>query len=114
MSQQPRRTRLLVLSLALLQLAAPCLSAIADGILSREASAVPFTHIEASTRPSCPAVHSPDCGVCRYLSLSATLGRSAPVLPRIQVADGGGMQPFTGAATRVTLALSRGRAPPIA
>jgi len=114
MSQRPRRTRLFVLALALLQLAAPCLSAIADGMLSRDASTGASTHIEAETRANCPAGHSPECVVCRYLALSATLGRSAPVVARIHVADGDGMRLSTGLATLVTLARSRGRAPPIA
>ena len=71
MSSRLAFVRFLSLFVASLQLAMPGLSAIADGALARESAANPATHVEASTRASCPVVHSPDCAVCRYLSVSA-------------------------------------------
>jgi hypothetical protein len=112
MMHQPRRIRYLAFMLATLQLAAPGLSAIADGILSREAASTSTTHIEATTRANCPFVHSPDCGVCRYLSLSVAPGRGAISLWWARAAHDGVAPECTDIAKHSTLTLSLGRAPP--
>jgi hypothetical protein len=99
--------------LATLQFVAPGLSAIADGILSREAAAsTSTTHIEATTRASCPFVHSLDCGVCRYLSQSLAQGRSAISLSWARAPHDGMAPECTDVAKHSTLTLALGRAPP--
>jgi hypothetical protein len=112
MIHRPRAIRYLAFMLATLQLAAPGLSAIADGILSREAASTSTTHIEATTRANCPFVHSPDCGVCRYLSQSLAQGRSAISLSWASAAHDGVDPACIYVAKHSTLTLSLGRAPP--
>jgi hypothetical protein len=78
MIHRPRSIRYLAFMLGMLQLAAPGLSAIADGMLARDSAGAPSTHIEATTSASCPFVHSPDCALCRQLSMSALGDGAAP------------------------------------
>lgn len=68
MSRRTPLVRFFTLLLATLQIASPGISAIADGRLALENASRPTTHIEATTTAACPVVHSPDCGVCRFLS----------------------------------------------
>ena len=56
---------------AALQLASAGISAIADGLFEQRSAAGTGTHIEAVTQPACRPVHSLDCALCRYISLSA-------------------------------------------
>jgi hypothetical protein len=68
MSRRTPLVRFCTLLLATLQIASPGVSAIADGRLALENASRPTTHVEATTTAACPVVHSPDCGVCRFLS----------------------------------------------
>ena len=109
-----RRTtfvRFLALFWAALQLASPAVSAIADGKLASQNASGPATHVEATTTASCPVVHSPDCGVCRYLSASALGSRLSAFAPLLS-----GQSRELRAESReqhsAALALPHGRAPP--
>jgi hypothetical protein len=112
MIHRPRVIRYLVFILGALQLAAPGVSAVADGMLSRDESQAPATHIEATTRSTCQVVHSPDCGLCRYLSLSAAPSRCAAPLPWQGAAHDRVDPASTGTSSQRTLTISLGRAPP--
>lgn len=72
-------TRCLALVWAMLQLLSPGASAIADGSLAKEAADAPMVHVEATGSEGCPEVHSPDCGVCRYLSTGGEPTSMSPV-----------------------------------
>ena len=109
----PRRTsRLVALLLAVVQLSAPSLVAAADGLVQHAAAGVESTHVEAHTSATCPAVHSPDCAMCRYVSLSAHT--SAPTLAPIVVNDAGqqGRAACVGQGHAVH-DTPRGRSPPV-
>ena len=111
MSRRHQLLRLLVMIGAAFQLLSPGVAAVADGLLARENASGPLTHIEATTTATCPVVHAPDCGVCRYLSAAGTPQRAAPSIllaagslqPRCEEAR----QPAGAAALR-----PNGRAPP--
>lgn len=104
--------RFLTLLWASLQLAAPALSSIADGQLSRDNASKPLTHVEATTSDSCPVVHSPDCGVCRYLSTSGANDASAPRFDWRQGAANALVCTASDEAGSIAIALPHGRAPP--
>jgi len=103
--------RALALFWALVQLASPGLSAVADGRLSLESAAQPATHIEATTSSTCPVVHSPDCGMCRYLS-GAFAPQAAQVIAFFQTCDAISPIARVTDASDVAQALPRGRSPP--
>lgn len=65
----------LTLLLATLQLASPAFSAVADALLVAR-SGQPVAHVESTSASGCPAVHSADCAVCRYLSIAASIPRT--------------------------------------
>lgn len=104
--------RFLALFWAALQLASPGVSAIADGKLAAENASGPATHVEATTTSACPVVHSPDCGVCRYLSGAACLEQHSALGFRIVASTA---EPTVTAGPRIgnALALPHGRAPPV-
>jgi hypothetical protein len=102
--------RCLALVWATLQLASPGISAIADGRLSSESQ--PVAHIEATSSASCPVVHAPDCGVCRYLSNAAVKDAPAAFFGCDERARGNPSTQNAGV-RGVALALPRGRAPPL-
>jgi hypothetical protein len=65
-----RRTTLLrglTLVWAGVQLATPVLGSVADARLAAGARD-PVAHVESTTSSTCPVIHAPDCGLCRYLS----------------------------------------------
>lgn len=89
----------------------PAASALADGLLARGAAREAVAHVEASTTASCPVVHAPDCGVCRYLSAcDATDAADAPQLA-IRLAAPLNAEPGLGERSPALL-LPHGRAPP--
>ena len=104
--------RMLVMVGAAIQLLSPGVAAIADGLLARSNASGPLTHIEATTTATCPVVHAPDCGVCRYLSAAGTPQRATPSLllttasaqPRCEESR----QPVSAATLQ-----PNGRAPPV-
>lgn len=89
----------------------PAASALADGLLARGSAREAVAHVEASTTASCPVVHAPDCGVCRYLSTcGATDAADAPPLA-IHRATALNAEPGIGDRSPALL-LPHGRAPP--
>jgi hypothetical protein len=104
--------RMLVMVGAALQLLSPGVASIADGKLARENASGPLTHIESTTTATCPVVHAPDCGVCRYLSTTGTLPRVSDSVPQAETAAtpmcAEGRAPAGG-----RIFLPDGRAPPV-
>lgn len=111
MASRPFPFRFFALVWAVLQLASPGMSAVADG-LATEAGANPAAHVEATTGKGCPVVHSPDCGMCRYLSQGARLQPVARiVLPqRASIAE---PQVARFRPRHAATILPDGRAPPV-
>lgn len=105
--------RFLTLCWTLLQLAAPGLSAIADGQLTLDNATRPATHVEATSSESCPVVHTPDCAVCRYLSTSATDGAAPPAIQWPGVSGCDFARNAANTARSATLAIPHSRAPPV-
>jgi hypothetical protein len=103
--------RALALLWAALQLVSPGASAIADGKLASQSASAPSTHVEATTTTACPVVHSPDCGVCRYLSTSASTP-AAPAFDILALADRPDRRAELCQPRLVSVTLHRGRAPP--
>ncbi len=103
--------RFVTLAWASLQLAAPAMAGIADGLAAFEDASAPRTHVEATTTEGCPVVHSPDCGLCRYLTTSAAQGAS-PAGGWAASTTGELVETATLGATCASVALPFGRAPP--
>lgn len=112
MTRRSPFVRFFTLAWASLQLAAPALSSIADGRLELNNASRPTTHVEATTGESCPVVHSPDCGVCRYLSTSGADDSAAPRFDWRQTASSALIGTSLDAPGSVAIALPHGRAPP--
>lgn len=112
MTRRTPLVRFLTLAWASLQLGAPALSSIADGRLERNGASRPTTHVEATTGESCPVVHSPDCGVCRYLSISGASDSTAPSFDWRQSSSNALAGTAFDEAGSIAIALPRGRAPP--
>ncbi|MEX2152744.1 MAG: hypothetical protein WD825_05345 [Gemmatimonadaceae bacterium] len=111
MSRRTAFVRCLALFWAVLQVASPGFSAIADGRLATEAASGASTHVESKTTASCPAVHPPDCGICRYLSGSASDPAPAP-LGFLYSPDASEPTAQSCVARGDAVALPHGRAPP--
>ena len=112
MSGHGRWARRLALVWAMVQLLTPGVSAIADGMLARENAAAPLVHVEAAGSANCPEVHSPDCGVCRYLSTGSEMTPGASSLPVAREALATISARVASAASGDRL-LPQGRAPPV-
>ena len=104
--------RLVTLAWASLQLAAPAMAGIADAQAMLDAASAPLTHVEATTGESCPVVHSPDCGLCRYLSTSPSHAASAPAFDWTVGAAAALSRTASVGTTSACAALPFGRAPP--
>ena len=113
MTRRSPFVRLLTLAWATLQLAAPALSSIADGRLELDNASRPNTHVEATTGLTCPMVHSPDCGVCRYLSTNGAADSSSPSFDWRLSASSRLTGTASDEASSVAIALPHGRAPPL-
>ena len=111
MSRRTPVVRFVTLLLATLQVASPGISAIADGRLARENASGPATHVEATTTASCPVVHHPECGMCRYLSTTAAPSRSG-ALGFALSAEIGEPKAESRISSCSTVTLQHGRAPP--
>ena len=111
MTRRSPLVRFFTLAWASLQLAAPALTSIADGRLASD-SAGAKNHIEASSTERCPQVHSPDCGLCRYVTMSTVDDAAAPALN--WATDVAVALPRTDSqhASSATVALPFSRAPP--
>ncbi|MGH7677348.1 MAG: hypothetical protein ACRENU_02700 [Gemmatimonadaceae bacterium] len=105
--------RKLAILWAALQFASPGASAIADGMLAAANAAGPTTHVEATTTASCPVVHSPDCGVCRYLSGPADMNGPSAFDARPS-AEARAPRAEGSLHSIALAALPHGRAPPVA
>jgi len=69
MATRARRSlRFLMLCLAALQVALPAAASVVDGSIARSAPSA-SVHVEDVARNACNA-HSPDCALCRILSVS--------------------------------------------
>lgn len=112
MKRRTTLVRFLALVWATLQVASPALASIADGMLARESATSPSTHVEATTSASCPVVHSPDCGVCRYLSAAGSNDAGAPALGWEGASQCGIISSATTIALSAAVVLPHGRAPP--
>jgi hypothetical protein len=103
--------RVLAVALALFQVSAGPVAAIADATLPLRG---PQSHIEDHTQRSCAPSHPDDCTLCRTLSLSAT-----PTTPAVLVGAGTARAGCRAAAPHVVpsaerLGLRQPRAPPAA
>jgi len=105
--------RFLTLAWAALQLAAPALAGVADGLAFAESASGPRTHVEATTRESCPVVHSPDGGLCRYVTTSGADDASTPTFDWFEVAAAPQPESRGAGASGASIALPFGRAPPV-
>ena len=102
----------LTLLLAALQLASPAVTAVADALLVAR-SGQPVAHVESTSASGCPAVHSADCAVCRYLSIAASIPRATfDLSAMIEVSDPRLFHQRDGSGSIVFL--PDGRAPPSA
>lgn len=103
--------RMLVMVGAAVQLLSPAVASIADGRMARESASSPLTHIEETSSATCPVVHAPDCGVCRYLSVAGTQSRATAALlvAETTAAPACLVAPSPG---RAGTSLPDGRAPP--
>lgn len=104
-------TRCLALVWATLQLLSPGVSAIADGRLAQESANAPMVHVEATGSEGCPEVHSPDCGVCRYLSTGGDMPSVSPAAV-CETHDAGPVAARVAFGSSALSALPHGRAPP--
>ena len=113
MSRRSTSVRILAILWAALQFASPGASAIADGMLAASNAAGPTTHVEATTTASCPVVHAPDCGVCRYLSGPAAVNRISAFAIAL-LTEKRELRTESSVTSVALAALPHGRAPPVA
>ena len=110
MMPRTSRVRLSSVLWAGLQVATPALSSLADARLAAAAGA-PVAHVESTSAASCPAIHAPDCAVCRYLS-GAAAGPDAPEAREPDAEDVRASIAQKRAPATRTVVLPDGRAPP--
>lgn len=92
------------------QLATPALGSLADARLAA-AAGDPMAHVESTTSSTCPAIHAPDCAVCRYLS-GAAPAPDAQSSAHVNAASAGASFPARSTAALLAIVLPDGRAPP--
>jgi hypothetical protein len=109
LSKYPRLLRL-IFCLALVQVVAPSLVAIADAwrMDKREA----YLHVESETSSGCVVVHHDDCALCAFISTCAALPKQQDPWPTHAVTDPLDIDEVTGAFASLT-ASARPRAPPV-
>ena len=110
MRRQTPLRRFLWVVFAALQLATPAVSGLTDARLAA-AAGEPVAHVESTTSSTCPVVHPPDCGICRYLSSAASASNAAGAVELVT----DGEASFLAAIRRpafITVVLPDGRAPP--
>lgn len=93
-----------------LHVATPTLGSLADARLAA-AAGDPVAHVESTSSASCPAIHGPDCAVCRYLS-GAAAAPGAPEASEPHAEDGCASIALERAPATRTVVLPDGRAPP--
>jgi hypothetical protein len=112
MQRRPWFVRLVTFLFATVQLVAPGATAIADGLAHRDGAGEPVVHIEATTRATCPQVHSPDCGLCRFLSSLAARPASSPTPFLLFAAGVPAASAEHSPISRTQVSLPPGRGPP--
>lgn len=104
--------RALTLLLAAMQLASPAMSAIADAKIAARSGEL-VARVEATSSAGASAIHSPDCALCRYLSLAASI--PCPALDvSVVIASAQPRICDQRDASRAIVFLPDGRAPPTA
>ena len=74
-----RAIRFLLLCLSALQFALPAAASVFDGSIA-QSSLNSGAHVEDVGRNACKAPHSPDCVVCRFLSVTFTQAAATTVV----------------------------------
>jgi hypothetical protein len=103
--------RILVAALAIAQMAAPGLAAIADARLI--ADGVPQVHVEDHTRAACRPVHPDDCVLCQLLTHSTAPRATAPAVPSVATVRFGAYAEAGLLPNSIARARQRTRAPPV-
>jgi hypothetical protein len=110
MTRRKPLLRFLALLWAGLQFTMPALGSLADARFAA-AAGNPVAHVESKSSASCPAVHAPDCAVCRYLSGATPVPENAAAVNI--VAELGSAHARTRCANaHVAVILPDNRAPP--
>ena len=110
MTRRKPLLRFLAVLWASLQFAMPALGSLADARFAA-AAGDPVSHVESKSSASCPAVHAPDCAVCRYLSGGSSAPENAAAV-HIDAARAGAQARTRSAIAHVAVTLPDGRAPP--
>jgi hypothetical protein len=110
MTRRAPLLRFLALLWAGLQFAMPALGSLADARFAA-AAGDPVSHVESTSSASCPAVHAPDCAVCRYLSGATPVPENAAAV-NIDAEQAGAQARTRCAVAHVAIILPDGRAPP--
>ena len=106
--------RLVFVAIALIQLGAPTLVAVADARIDARSGVADRVHIEDHSRRVCHAVHPDKCSLCQFLSHFAPQRAVAPTVP---VSAAGCSVAYEAAhllPSSLARALKRTRAPPVA
>ena len=112
----PRRSvfaRFVLSALAVVQMTAPALAAVADARLIADSGGAPQVHVEDHTQKGCRPVHPDDCALCQLLTHFSAPRASAPQVPgdsaaRCVVLDDASSRPAS-----IARAQERTRAPPV-
>lgn len=113
MRSRSRPVRLLLSSIAIVQMAMPVLAVVADARLIADAGGAPLVHIEDHTHKGCRPVHPDDCALCQLLTHFSAPRASAPAVPVAANARGAASAPLSVAPASIFRALERTRAPPV-
>ena len=106
--------RLLIGSLALLQLAVTPALALIDGEAALDESGLVAAHVESHSTPKCQSPHAADCGLCQFLSHQVVTARSVDVtIPVVRQASAPRNR-LSRDVSAITGSLTRSRAPPVA
>jgi hypothetical protein len=112
MSGRGWRARYFAFVWAAVQVLSPAASALADGLIARDNASAPQIHVEAPGSKSCPEVHSPDCGVCRYLSTGGDVPQAPALVPVTRAVESPAADRIAQYVT-ASATLPHGRAPPL-
>jgi hypothetical protein len=111
MTTRSAALRSLALFWAALHLASPGLTSVAHGVGAAQ-GVQPAAHVESTTSETCPVVHAPDCGVCRYLSQASGVA-STPSYALLRRAGNEPVPTLRTRAISAAVVLPDGRAPPV-
>ena len=105
--------RLLIGSLALLQLAVAPALALIDGEAALAESGLVTAHIESHSTPKCQSPHAADCGLCQFLSHQVVNARAVDVAIPVVRQAAVSRDRLTGENSAITGSLAQSRAPPV-